>query len=159
MTPDVVTLPRVHALVWAAIAAHPGAGAATPAAAIVAEAGLKGELKSAQLREVVHDLRVVWHLPVGSNPRGYFEMVTAREFAGQRLRMRRRARRILAAAGALKTAWRRFNVARPNNVKARGEQRALWREDGPVVQQRTPSDTVAGRVTVGKRRLEAAPAQ
>ena len=143
MTPDVSILPRVHALVWAAVHDRPGAGAATPAAAILKAAGLTGELTSAQLREVVHDLRTVWHLPVGSNPRGYFEMVTAREFAGQRLRMRRRAQRILAAAGALKTAWRRFNVARPNNVKARGEQRALWREEPVGATGRSPDTRAA----------------
>lgn len=148
-------LPREHEQVWAVIARHPGEGSAAPARVILREAGLR--LGGGRLRDVVHELRTVYHLPVGSSPRGYFRMVTTREFASQRLRLRRRALRIMAAAAGVKRAWRIFDEDRRSS-RDRGEQERLTYDEGPVAQpvehRVQPSPRVARRP-----RLETARAQ
>lgn len=158
-----MNLPREHGLIWEAIRRYPGEKSAAPARVILAEAGLR--MSGGRLRDVVHELRTVYHLPAGSNPRGYFRMVTTREFASQRLRLRRRALRIMAAAAGVKCAWLRFDEERRSS-RDRGEQERLeyasgtpaLPDEGPVAQllerRAKPSPRVARRP-----RLETARAQ
>lgn len=148
-------LPREHGLIWEAIHRHPGESNATKARVILAEAGLR--MSGGRLRDIVHELRTIYHLAAGSNPRGYFRMVTTREFASQRLRLRRRALRIMAAAAGVKRAWRNFDEGRRASSRERGEQERIS-FDGPVAQsaerRAKPSPRVARRP-----RLETARAQ
>ena len=156
-------LPDEHGLIWEAIYRHPGEENATKARVILLEADLR--MSGGRLRDVVHELRTVYHLPAGSNPRGYFRMVTTREFASQRRRLRRRALRIMAAAAGVRRAWRKFDEDRRSS-RDRGEQERLeyasgtpaLPDEGPVAQQverrAQPSPRVARRP-----RLETARAQ
>ena len=149
-------IPREYEQVWLAIARHPGEGNATPARVILREAGVG--YSGARLRDVVHELRTVYHLPAGSNPRGYFRMVTTREFASQRLRLRHRALRIMAAAAGVKRAWRNFDEDRRAASRDRGEQERMTFDEGPVAQHVERREKPTPRVS-RRPRLETARAQ